>query len=157
MNTARIHDLYIATAGGEPMQPLPSVSVEAGRGIVGDRYYTGKGSFSELLTKRDNDDWQVTLIESEEIDRFLSDGDEDLGYGDFRRNVITAGVRLNPLVGQRFTVDGIEMEGVRLCEPCAHLAGLLTRRLLPAMVGRSGLRARILTSGELTVGGPIEL
>lgn len=157
MAPARIHDLYIADAGGAPMQSLPSVTVDAGRGIVGDRYYTGTGTHSETLARRDKDDWQVTLIESEEIDRFLSGGNEDLGYGDFRRNIVTSGVRLNALVGQRFTVDGIAMEGVRLCEPCAYLADLLTRRLLPAMVGCAGLRARVLSSGELAVGGAIEL
>ena len=53
------------------------------------------------------------------------------------------------------TEEGIEMEGVRLREPCAYLAGMLTDRLLPAMVGRAGLRARILTSGTITVGGGI--
>lgn len=157
MANGRIHDIYIATAGGEPMQSVPSVSVEAGRGISGDRYCTGKGAHSELLARRDNDDWQITLIEREEIDRFLEEGDEDLGYGDFRRNIVTIGVRLNDLVDKRFTVDGVPLEGVRLCEPCAYLAGLVTDRLLPAMVDRSGLRARILKSGELTVGGAIEV
>jgi MOSC domain-containing protein YiiM len=157
MTPARVRDLYIAAAGGEPMRSVPVVTAEAGRGIVGDRYCAGNGTHSELLTRRNNDDWQVTLIESEEIDRFLSESKEDFDYGDFRRNIVTVGVRLNALVGQRFTVDGIAMEGVRLCEPCAYLAGLLTQRLLPAMVGRSGLRARILTSGELAVGGTIEV
>ena len=76
-------------------------------------------------------------------------------HGDFRRNIVTSGVRLNALVGQRFTVDGIAMEGVRLCEPCAYLAELLTDKLLPTMVGRCGLRARILQSGVIRIDGVV--
>ena len=153
--TAVIASIHIATTTGADMTSVSSAELQAGRGMVGDRYYAGEGKFSTKLMAKGEDDWQVTLVEAEEIDRFVSSEALDFGHGDFRRNIVTRGIRLNPLVGERFTVDGIEMEGVRLCEPCAYLAGILTDRLLPAMVGRAGLRARILTSGTITVGGDI--
>ena len=52
---------------------------------------------------------------------------DELGLGrreQARRNVVTRGIRLNPLVGARFTVGGVECAGRRLCEPCAHLERL---------------------------------
>jgi MOSC domain-containing protein YiiM len=153
--TAAISSIYIATTTGADMQSVSTAELQAGKGIVGDRYYSGEGKYSAKLMAKGEDDWQVTLIEAEEIDRFVADKDLDFSHSDFRRNIVTQGIRLNPLVGKRFTVDGIEMEGVRLCEPCAYLAGLLTERLLPGMIGRAGLRARILTSGTITVGGNI--
>ncbi len=100
--------------------------------------------------------WQITLIESEEIENFLASAQLPFGPGDFRRNVVTSGIRLNPLVGRIFVLDGVRLQGVRLCEPCSYLAKLLGKKLLPAMTGRCGLRARILDDGLVRTGGPIE-
>jgi MOSC domain-containing protein YiiM len=152
---ASITSIFVAPASGEQMRPLTSAELEAGCGIVGDRYHAGIGKFSEKLLAAGTGEWQVTLIESEEIDQFLQSEALSFGHGDFRRNIVTTGVRLNPLVGACFTVDGVLLEGIRLCEPCAYLAALLTDGLLPTMVGRSGLRARILTSGTISIGGSI--
>jgi len=151
-----IRNIFTASAAGAPMSSVKVAELEAGRGIVGDRYYQATGTYSDKLRAKDADDWQITLVESEELDQFLEGEGLDLAHSDFRRNILTNGIRLNPLVGHRFTVAGIEMEGVRLCEPCAYLANLLTDKLIPAMVGRCGLRARILNSGNIAVGGMIE-
>ena len=153
--TAVIASIHIATTTGAEMTTVSSAELQAGRGVVGDRYHADAGKFSAKLMTKGEGDWQLTLVEAEELDRFIADEALDFGHSDFRRNIVTRGIRLNPLVGERFMVDGVEMEGIRLCEPCAYLAGLLTERLLPGMVGRAGLRARILTSGTITVGGDI--
>jgi MOSC domain-containing protein YiiM len=155
--TAVMKNIFIAPESGARMMSVPTASLEAGRGIVGDRYHDGKGKFSKKLAAKGQDDWQVTLIESEEIEAFLLAESLSFAQGDFRRNIVTSGVRLNALVGVRFVIDGITLEGVRLCEPCAYLAGLLTERLLPAMIGRSGLRARIIDTGLISVGGAIDV
>jgi MOSC domain-containing protein YiiM len=138
------------------MHPVASAQLESGKGIVGDRYHTGRGAFSKKLAASGKDDWQITLIESEEIESFLTSAQLPFGPGDFRRNVITAGIRLNPLVGRIFLLDGVRLQGVRLCEPCSYLAKLLGKKVLPAMAGRCGLRARILDDGLVRKGGPIE-
>jgi MOSC domain-containing protein YiiM len=155
--TAAIKNIFIAPESGAPMISVQTASLEAGRGIAGDRYHIGKGKFSEKLAAKGENDWQVTLVESEEIEAFLSAEGLSFEQGDFRRNILTAGVRLNTLVGRRFVVDSVTMEGVRLCEPCAYLAGLLTERLLPVMIGRSGLRARIIDDGTISIGGVIDV
>ena len=149
--------IYIAKTSGQPMIELASADVAAAAGIAGDRYHSGHGKFSQKLKDKGEDDWQITLIEAEEIDAFNAAESMALDYGEFRRNIITRGVRLNDLVGKRFTVDGVELEGIRLCEPCAYLADLLTDRLLPSMVGRSGLRCRVLTDGNIQPGSHIEI
>jgi MOSC domain-containing protein YiiM len=153
--TAVIKNIFIASESGASMVAMQTARLTAGRGIEGDRYHLGKGKFSAKLAAKGADDWQVTLVESEELEAFLGAEGLNIEQGDFRRNIVTTGVRLNPLVGKRFVVDGITLEGVRLCEPCAYLADLLSERLLPAMLGRCGLRARIIDDGTISVGGEI--
>ena len=65
------------------------------------------------------------------------------------------GVRLENLVGVRFQVGGVILEGIRLCEPCAHLSRLVEPRLLPGLRHRAGLRARIVSGGPVRLGDAI--
>ncbi len=154
--TSKIVEIYLASESGSPMQSVTEAMLESGRGLVGDRYYSDGGTFSEKLKRKGLGDWEVTLIETEEIDKFNKAMDLNLSYGDFRRNIATRGVRLNSLVGKRFGVGEVVLEGIRLCEPCAHLASLVAARVLPALVGRGGLRARIVEGGSISPGDHIE-
>lgn len=142
--------IYIASEAGAIQQEVQSAALVAGRGIVGDRYERRAGTFSEKL--QSGQDWEVTLIEQEEIQRFNGTRDKALAPGLFRRNVVTAGIRLNDLVGRRFRVGGAMLEGMRLCEPCAYLAGLLGPEILRAMAHKAGLRARILEGAVIHPG-----
>ena len=137
------------------MEPLDECSLEAGRGLVGDRYYLGTGTFSRKLAGQP--DVEVTLIESEEIERFNREHDLSLGVGELRRNVITSGIRLNDLVGLTFSIGEVTLKGMRLCEPCPHLAKIVTKEALPGLIGRAGLRARIVTGGTVKTGDAISV
>lgn len=68
-----------------------------------------------------------------------------------RRNVITEGMDLNILIGQRFFVQGVEYEGVSECKPCYWMDYAIAPRAEAALEGRGGLRARILSDGMLRV------
>jgi MOSC domain-containing protein YiiM len=129
------------------MQPVTAAELEEGRGIRGDRYFSRVGTFSDQASMRP--DQEVTLIESEEIDRFNRATGSTLDYGAPRRNVVTKGIRLNALVGARFYVGEVLLEGIRLCEPCAHLASVVSPNVLSGLVHRAGLRAKILSSGTI--------
>jgi len=136
------------------MRSVDKARLEKGRGIVGDRYYSGNGTFSEKL--KSSADSQVTLIESEQVDRFNRLNELDLDYGALRRNVVTQGIELNKLVNVQFRVGEVLLEGIRLCEPCAYLAGLITDKVLPGLVHRGGLRARIISGGSIMPADRIE-
>jgi MOSC domain-containing protein YiiM len=71
-----------------------------------------------------------------------------------RRNLVTRDVRLNALVGRRFRIGEVECYGNRLCEPCTYLENL-TGVSMQALAGRGGLRADILTDGDIRVGDPL--
>lgn len=153
--TATIVGIFTTSTPGTPLHAVSEASLEAGKGLVGDRYYTGLGTFSAKL--KGSPDSEITLIESEEIDRFNQTEDTSTAPGEFRRNIVTSGVRLNDLVGRRFMVGAAELEGIRLCEPCAHLAKLVRPSVLTGMVHRAGLRARIVRGAIIRPGDRIEV
>lgn len=142
--------IYMSGIAGEVLRMVPSAVLVAGRGIEGDRYFLQGGTFSEKL--KDGQDWEVTLIEKEEIDRFNALHEKAWDPGHFRRNIVTTGVRLNDLVGRQFRVGEALLEGMRLCEPCAYLASLLGPEVVRSMVHRAGLRARIHVGAEVHAG-----
>jgi hypothetical protein len=113
-------------------------------GLDGDRYARGVGTFSGPGLG-----YELTLVEAEVL------GEIDLSWEDARRNIVTTGISLNALVGQRFRVGPVTCVGRRLAEPCAHLERLARRRLLRPLVHRGGLRADILTDGRITLGDTV--
>lgn len=134
------------------MQALQHARLVAGKGIGGDRYFLGVGTFSPPTQDSDH---QVTLIESEEVEKFNREHGLDFSADQFRRNLITTGVSLDDLVDTEFQLGEVVLRGVRLCEPCAYLSGRTDRRLPKAMLHRAGLRAEIVSGGGLSVGQPV--
>lgn len=152
--TGKVAAIVTTNEAGAPLRSVAEVSLEVGRGLVGDRYYEHSGTFSEKL--KDGADWELTLIESEEIHRFNESNGLTLSPASFRRNIVTSGIRLNDLVGRRFSVGSAVLEGMRLCEPCAHLGKLIGPAIVKGMVHRAGLRARIVAGSKVRVGDDIE-
>lgn len=151
--TAQLIGIFRAAEAEAVMESVAEGRLEAGRGLVGDRYHSGNGTFSDEL--KGKPDVELTLIESEQIDQFNEAEQLDLDYGSARRNLVTKGVDLNALVGARFSVGEVMLEGVRLCEPCAHLARIVAKQVLPALVHRAGLRAKVVTGGVIHAGDEV--
>jgi MOSC domain-containing protein YiiM len=145
--------IYTTATAGAPLHAAASATLAAGKGLVGDRYYAGVGKFSTVAATPDS---EITLIESEEIQRFNELEKASRSPGEFRRNIVTAGIRLNDLVGRRFSVGAAVLEGMRLCEPCAYLARLVSPAVVQAMVHRAGLRARVVAGAVIRPGDKIQ-
>ena len=73
-----------------------------------------------------------------------------------RRNVATRGIDLNALVGREFRIGPVRAFGQRLCEPCVHLQRLTRPGVVAGLVHKGGLRADLLSGGEIRVGDRIE-
>jgi len=59
--------------------------------------------------------------------------------------------------GQTFCVGAVRMQGLRLSQPCKYLARITGEPgLLPGLVDRGGLRARLLDEGILRVGDAVQ-
>jgi MOSC domain-containing protein YiiM len=143
----------IARKASETMESLPEVRAIAGRGLEGDRYFNKEGSFSDNANSTGR---EVTLIESEAIDALERDYKHKLDYTDARRNIVTRGVPLNHLLGKEFSVGDVRLRGVRLSDPCTHLAGLTDDKVRTGLTHRGGLRADILNDGVIRVGDVVK-
>jgi hypothetical protein len=152
MTNGAVVAIHIAAAAEAAMRPVESVRALPGAGLAGDRYCGDQGSFFRGESPRA--DKEVTLIEQEALDALQREYGIELLPHESRRNLLTSGVALNHLVGREFSVGQARLKGIRLCEPCSHLERLTGRRL-KGLVHRGGLRAQVLTGGEIRVGDSI--
>jgi len=146
-----VEAIHIAGEATELPRAVAQARAVAGLGLEGDRYYFGTGTYS----KHPGDGREVTLIEAEAIEALARDAKIELPLGASRRNIVTRGVPLNHLVGRRFRVGEVLLQGTRLCEPCAHLGALAGKGVVPGLVHRGGLRTVIVEEGTINVGDPI--
>lgn len=152
--TISIEHLYISpghnffghhgqTAGDHPSLEVPEIRCLAGRGIEGDRFLDFKTDYKG----------QVTFFSAEIYDELCARlGVWDRPPSAFRRNVITRGVDLNSLIGEEFTIQGVQFLGMAECSPCEWQDGAFAPGTEAALQGRGGLRAKILTDGVLRLG-----
>jgi len=138
--------IYISEKKAEGMQSVGSVQALAGKGLMGDRFYENVPK----ETKR-----QVTLIEQEAVDAVNRDYNIPLAPNETRRNLLTVGVPLNHLVGKEFSIGSVRLRGYELCEPCNHLQKLTRPGVMKALLHRGGIRAEILSDGEIKAGDEI--
>jgi hypothetical protein len=152
--TGTVAAIALAERATGTMYTVDHAKALADRGLAGDRYAAKTGTFTPANdTARGYD---LTLIEAEAIDSLTLPEGRRIGYAEARRNIVTRGIDLNALVGRRFRVGNVECLGQRLCEPCSHLERLTTKGALRGLIHRGGLRADVLSDGEIATGTLIE-
>jgi hypothetical protein len=139
-----VESIHIAAEAKQMPRSVERATAVAGRGLEGDRYFDGSGSFSHWPGERD-----ITLIDAGAVEA------AGIEPGAARRNVVVSGVDLDALVGRSFRVGAVECEGLELAPPCRHLAKLTRPDVLKALAGRGGLRAAIRSGGEIAVGDEV--
>jgi MOSC domain-containing protein YiiM len=153
----RLLHIHIAPAASFKMEEVAEAHFVAGRGIEGDRYFLGTGTYSAKPDFR-----EVTVFEMEVLEA-LARNDPPIQSGpiriepiDHRRNLTVRGVPLNHLVRQRFRVGAAVLFGGRLNFPCKYLEKLLGVPLYLPLYNRSGLNCSIEKGGIVRRGDPVE-
>ncbi len=146
MHEGTLVSIHIATEAGGPMRAMDSVVAD--RGLEGDRYFAGTGTYSHKA----GPEREVTLIEAETLASVRGEHGIDLFSGASRRNLITRGIRLSQLVGREFLVGEARLIGVQLCGPCVHLGSLTSPGVVQGLVHRGGLCAAVIRGGTLRAG-----
>lgn len=146
--------IHIAPKRGGATVTLEEATLVAGRGIEGDHHWAQADGPAAA---------QVTLIEAEHVEAFNAETHRGIEPVETRRNVVTRGVELTPLIGQRFMVGGAVLEGLEPCDPCANLGrqlqtpSLSAAAIVKALMGRGGLRARVVRGGTVATGDVVRV
>ena len=144
--------IHVAPNAEGRMLTVKEAHAMPGRGLEGDRYFNGTGTYSkDGASGRD-----LTLIELEAVEALGREAKLELAPGDARRNVVVRGMALNHLVGREFRVGDVRLRGIRLCEPCHHLDDLVRQSVSPTLLHRGGLRANIISEGTIRVDDVVE-
>jgi MOSC domain-containing protein YiiM len=151
--------IFVCPEKGQPMRAVQEVNAIAGVGLEGDRYATGKGTYSGLPNRSDKTKYirQVTIISKVAIDEANKLLAEPFSLSETRRNIVVDGdIDLLSLIGIEFKIGGVRFRGFEDCTPCKlpeRMAG--KQGFEQAFAKRGGLRAEILTDGLITVGSEL--
>ena len=143
----KVIEIAISESSGRVMKSVDSVESIAGKGLLNDRH------FKEGNEKKS----QITLIEIENINHYNQITGTSILPKDFRRNIITKGIKLNVLVGNEFFIGEVKVKAHDLCRPCKYLQESLNQKnLIKAFLQKGGLRCEIITNGKIFVGDEIK-
>lgn len=134
-------------AGEHPAIDVRAVKCRAGFGLEGDRFYGYRPGYKGQVTFFA---WETLLAAREKF------GLPALLPAVFRRNVVVEGLDLNGMLERRFTLGGVEFEGTGEARPCHWMNAAVAPGAEDWLMGRGGLRAKVLSDGALAV-GPVEL
>ena len=132
----------------EAMQALQQVTAIADLGLEGDH----------RCLKTPGSGRQVTIISREYIQQIEHfSGHNQIPPELLRRNLVVEGVNLSALRHQHFRIGGAVFEATALCHPCSRMEEALGPGGVAAMLGHGGVCAKILESGQLTLGDQVQL
>ena len=145
---SKILNICIAEDHGKKLTNVKGVDVIAGKGLINDRHF-----------KHNNKNiHQITLIEIENINYYNKITGTTISPEEFRRNIVTQGIRLNDLVGKEFFVGSIKLKAHDLCRPCKYLQKTLNQKnTIKELLLKGGIRCEILNDGKIVVGDKINL
>ena len=124
------------------------IDLIAGKGIVNDRHFK---DYNDPLN-------QLSIIEGENIDEYNLKSKLNIPYLEFRRNIVTRGIKLNDLVGKKISIGSIKLEVLDLCRPCRHLSEKLGRNdVIKEFLRKGGIRCQIMNDGKISLNNKIKI
>ena len=145
---SKVFEIAITRNYKGKMIGISSIEAIAKKGLVNDRHFK----------ESNNAQCQVTLIESENINYYNKKFRTSIAYIDFRRNIITSGIKLNELVGKEFFIGKVKIKAHDLCRPCKYLQQTLKQdNIIKEFLHKGGLRCEILTSGKISIGDALKI
>ena len=147
---AKVDAIFVSAGNGMPVNRIGRVRALKARGLEGDRYCMDENVVDE-------EQCQVTLISAESLAEAESISGLRLSSGEHRRNLVIAGIELDELRNQRFSIGEAVMEYSGERPPCGYLERLTERGMKKTLEGRGGICARVVKSGWIEEGAPIEV
>lgn len=142
----RVQWIGLRPARDVPMQVVAEAQAITGAGLVGDRYANASGKRGITLIQAEHLPAVAALVGRERIDPAL-----------VRRNVVVTGCNLLALIGRRFRLGSVLLEGTDICAPCARMEAALGNGGYSAMLGHGGITTRVLDGGVIALGDALQL
>lgn len=136
--------IHVAKATRLPMRAVDSVDVEAGKGIVGDRYHGTKHRHVTVQTQDDLD--EATRLYGAPVPANLT-----------RRNLTVSHGAVPRTPGARIRIGDVLLEVVRVAAPCKLLDDTIGVGAQHALRHRGGSVFRVLEGGSVTIGDVVDL
>ena len=145
---SQVIQIGIHESKGDEVRAIDTIEAIKGKGLVNNRH------FKENNEKKS----KITLIEIENINYYNNISKTQIPSINFRRNIITSGIRLNELLYKEFYIGKVRVKAHDLCRPCKYLQELLKQNnIIKEFLHKGGLRCEILTSGKICIGDKITL
>ena len=142
----KVVEIAISKSFKGKMESVTSIEVIAGEGIIKDRHFK----------KNNNKINQITLIEIENIKYYNQVEKVLIPSIDFRRNIITEGIKLNQLLGKEFLIGSVKLKAHDLCRPCKYLQERLKQKnFIKELLQKGGIRCEVLNNGKINIGSNI--
>lgn len=125
------------------MRSVEQVVVEAGKGLVGDRFHGTRHR-------------HVTIQSLEELAEAAERHGASIDPGLTRRNVTLSGGQIPRTPGHRWRIGSVDLEVVRDAAPCKLLDDALGRDVRLALSRRAGVVCRVSSDGVWKIGDRVE-
>ena len=149
--SAHLAQIWTAPSRGAAMQRCERVRAEPGRGLVGDRYHAGTGTFSGRYEVKPGVR-EVSLIHDSAIAECSRRLARPVDAGMLRRNLVIAGLSETDLRGHTLRIGEVRLEILASCPPCNYLSRLLAMDMRRGLSHIGGMRGRIAAGGLLVQG-----
>ena len=136
--------IHVAPASRLPMRSVAAVEAEAGGGLVGDRYHGTRHR-------------HVTVQSQAALDAAAAEAGTPIDPAGTRRNVTISHGDVPTAPGTRIRLGDVELEVVRRMPPCKVLDDTVGHAARVALARRAGSVFRLLSSGTIAVGDPVDL
>ncbi|MFT7880567.1 MAG: MOSC domain-containing protein [Sulfurimonas sp.] len=151
--TMTLHAIIIGEHAKAPLHYIDKVYAIKGKGLEGDRYFYGRGTFNR--PQLDQSVREVSILPYESLEACNRRLESDLDFTDLRRNLVIRGFDAEEIGDRVFRIGSAEFRIVRSCPPCRYLSRLLDEDMMKGLKYIGGSRAIIVKSGMIQCGDQI--
>ena len=148
-----LHGILIGAKAKEPLHYVECVRAVQGKGLEGDRYFYGQGTFNKPQLSQDVR--EISLLPYESLAECNRRLESELDFPDLRRNLVIKDLDVSLLEEKVFTIGTGQFRIVRTCPPCRYLSRLLDKDIMAGLKHIGGYRAVVVQSGDIRVGDEI--
>jgi len=145
--------IIIGEKAKAPLHTVECVHAVKGKGLEGDRYFYGQGTFNKPQLSQNVR--EISILPYDTLAVCNSRLESDLNFLDLRRNLIIKNFDASLLENKVFTLGTAKFRIVRTCPPCRYLSRLLDDDMMTGLKYIGGYRAVIVQSGVISVGDVI--